>query len=107
MLNSFLVTNADLDIVDVNAVFCEMTGYSRDELLKMNVRDFDALLTFDEIKMNLQTALQSGISHFETRNKRKDGSFLDVEVSLTKIEIKGQIYFASFGRDITPRKEDV
>jgi PAS domain S-box-containing protein len=105
MLNSFLVTNADLDIVDVNAVFCEMTGYSRDELLKMNVRDFDALLTFDEIKMNLQTALQSGISHFETRNKRKDGSFLDVEVSLTKIEIKGQIYFASFGRDITPRKE--
>ena len=105
MLNSFLVTNENLDIVDVNTVFCEMTGYSREELLKMNVRDFDAQLSFDEIKMNLQTALKSGISHFETRNKRKDGTFLDVEVSLTKVEIEGQLYFASFGRDITPRKE--
>ncbi len=105
MQNSFLVTNANLDIVDVNTVFCELTGYSREELLKMNVRQFDALLSFDEIQMNLQTALDSGISHFETKNRRKDGSILDVEVNLTKIEIEGKLYFASFGRDITPRKE--
>lgn len=105
MQNSFLVTNENLDIVDVNTVFCELTGYSRDELLKMNVRQFDALLSFDEIKMNLQAALDSGITHFETKNRRKDGSILDVEVSLTKIEIEGKLYFASFGRDITPRKE--
>lgn len=105
MQNSFLVTNANLDIVDVNTVFCELTGYSREELLKMNVSQFDALLSFDEIKLNLETALKSGISHFETRNSRKDGTFLDVEVNLTKIEIDGKLYFASFGRDITPRKE--
>ena len=105
MQNSFLVTNENLDIVDVNTVFCELTGYSREELLKMNVRQFDALLTFDEIKLNLQTAMDSGISHFETKNRRKDGTILDVEVNLTKIEIEGKLYFASFGRDITPRKE--
>lgn len=105
MLNSFLLTNSELDVIDVNIAFCEMTGYSREDLLKMNVSQFDAGLTFDEIKMNLQTALQSGAAQFETKNKRKDGTVVDVEVSLAKMEIDGKCYFASFGRDITNRKE--
>ncbi|MEO8412895.1 MAG: PAS domain S-box protein [Ginsengibacter sp.] len=105
MQNSFLLTDADLNVIDVNPAFCEAIGYSRQDLLKMNVTDFDVQLSSDEIKRNLEIALQKGILYLETRNKRKDGVIIDVEVALTEMEIDGQVYFASFGRDISERKK--
>ena len=60
--------------------------------------------TSKQIKQNLKKTLKLGIIQFETKNKRKDGVIIDVEVVLTEMEIDGKIYFASFGRDISESK---
>ena len=104
MQYSFLLTDAELNIIDVNPSFCKTLGYSYEELLKMNVSDFDVALTPDEIKQNLKKTIDSGIVKFETKNKKKNGEIIWVAVVLTEMEINGQIYFASFGRDISESK---
>jgi PAS domain S-box-containing protein len=102
--NSFLLTDADLNVVDVNPAFCKTSGYSKEELLTMNVRDFDTELLSNEITSRLTKAREIGVIEFETKNRRKNGEILDVEVVLTEMEIDGKLFFASFGRDISERK---
>jgi PAS domain S-box-containing protein len=58
MQNSFLLTDSDLNIIDVNPAFCKTMGYSRSELLTMNVHDFDAQLSTEEMKQNFRRAAQ-------------------------------------------------
>ena len=104
MQNSFMLTDAELKILDVNPAFCKLIGYSRNELLEMNVADFDVLLSEQELKRNLNRATNEGIIQLETKNKKKNGEIIDVEIVLSEMEIDGQYYFASFGRDITESK---
>ena len=104
MQNSFLLTDAEMNVVDVNPAFCNSIGYSREELLKMNVTDFDAKLDVGDIKENFKKTLESGIIQFVTKNRKKNGDIIDVEVLLAEMEIDGQLYFASFGRDISESK---
>jgi PAS domain S-box-containing protein len=104
MQYSFLLTDADLNVVDVNPAFYKALGYTREEVLKMTVTDFDVKLNEKEIKQNLKNTIESGIIQFETKNKKKNGTVIDVEVVLTEMEIDGQFYFASFGRDISESK---
>ncbi len=104
MQYSFLLTDDELNIIDVNPAFCKTLGYSYEELLKMSVADFDVALTPDEIKQNFKKTIDSGIIQFETKNKKKNGEIIWVEVVLTEMEINGQFYFASFGRDISESK---
>ena len=104
MQYSFLLTDEDLNIIDVNPAFCKTLGYSYEEVLKMKVTDFDAALKPVEIKGNLKKTVDSRIIQFETKNKKKNGTIIDVEVVLTKMEINGQFYYASFGRDVSERK---
>jgi len=105
MQNSFLLTDAELNVIDVNPAFCKAIGYTRKELLKMNVSDFDVQLSPNEIKQNFIKVAAGNILELETKNKKKDGSIIDVEVVLTEMEMDGKIYFASFGRDISARKK--
>jgi PAS domain S-box-containing protein len=104
MQNSFLLTTPQLRIVDVNPAFCKTLGYSREELLKMNVKDFDVALSPAEIKENFKKVSNGKILDLVTKNKMKNGTIIDVEVALTELEIDGKKYFASFGRDISQRK---
>ena len=105
MQNSFLLTDADLNVVDVNPAFCKTIGYSREELLTMNITDFDTAFSDSEIKENFKKVSHGNIMEFETKNRKKDGTIIDVEVVLAEVEIEGQMYFASFGRDISERKK--
>ena len=73
MQNTFLLTDAALNILDVNLAFCKLVGYSRNELLKMNVIDLDVQLSEFEIKGNLNKATTEGIIKLETKNKKKNG----------------------------------
>jgi len=42
---------------------------------------------------------------FETKQRRKDGELIDVEVSTTGAEIEGKYYLYASSRDITGRKK--
>ncbi len=104
MRDNFLLTDEDLNVVDINNAFCENSGYTRAELLKMNVTDFDPDLTTESIKRNLKKALNRGTVLFDTKNKKKNGDIVDVEVALSEMKIDGKTFFASFGRDVSEFK---
>ncbi len=91
------------NILEVNDRFCTLTGYTREELLTMNIQDIDALETPEDTKARIKNILEIGYDRFETRHRHKQGHLIDLEVSVSNSEIDGGRNFAFF-RDITERK---
>lgn len=49
-------------------------GYSKDEILALNLTDFDALESREDLKEKINQAKKNGNYSFKTMHKRKDGS---------------------------------
>lgn len=103
-MDGFGVFSRDGNILEVNDAYCNLVGYSREELLSMNLVDIEASESTDRIKQHIIELMDSGSHRFETRHKRKDGKFIDLEVSANNLTLDGCRLFAFF-RDITERKK--
>jgi diguanylate cyclase (GGDEF)-like protein/PAS domain S-box-containing protein len=89
--------------MDVNEVYCRLSGYTREELLSMRISDLDADETPDETANRIRQLIEAGSARFESHHRRKDGSLWHVEVNATYHDDgEGKIY--AFIRDITERK---
>jgi PAS domain S-box-containing protein len=98
------VTDAGAHIVDANDRAVATLGYTREELLALDVRalrDPETLGDFEEI---LRRQIEREALVFETRYRRKDGSVFPVEVSVRVSELGGQKVFVGIARDLTERK---
>ncbi len=91
------------NVIEVNDMFCKMLGYSRDELLKMNVAQWDANFEPDALGKRLKQNFEGG-DLFETKHRRKDGAILDVEISVKPVSYSGKTVLWNSSRDITERK---
>ena len=81
-------------------------GYQRDEMIGMNVSQWDVVLEKSEMpEIIRQHYAQQRREQFETRHKRKDGTLFDVEVSGMPLDLKGQPVMFYSSRDITERKK--
>jgi PAS domain S-box-containing protein len=76
---------SDGQIKDVNAAYCRMSGYSKEELLRMNAADIEDPSS-GETTMRLQLGRVRGGGRYETKHRRKDGTLFDVEVSVGLLE---------------------
>lgn len=101
----FLLKDASGRIVDANAAATAAYGYSREELLRLNVRDLRAPETRATLDRDSQAAASPDGAQWETVHVRKDGSTFPVEVSCGPIDIDGVSHHQSFVRDITTRRE--
>ena len=90
--------------LDVNDAYCRLVGYSREELLGMNVRDVDVGLTPEQLAEAGKRLRETGSASFETRHRRKDGRLVDVDATVNWEDAAGGRYI-TFVRDITARKE--
>ena len=72
-------------LLDVNAAYCRMSGYSREELLGMNASQIEDQST-GETTMRLQLGRVHGGGRYETKHRTRDGAVLDVEVSVGVLE---------------------
>ena len=79
------ILDANGRLLDVNAAYCRMSGYSRDELLGMNASQIEDQST-GETTMRLQLGRVQGGGRYETKHRCRDGSLLDVEVSVGVME---------------------
>jgi PAS domain S-box-containing protein len=86
-------------IVDVNTMACRILGYSRDELLRLNMADL--LHRESEAKFPQGELTQQ----IEETMLRKDGMRVPVEVNTSILRLKGEKFHMSVVRDITLRKE--
>ncbi len=91
------------NVVQVNDAFCRMLGYTSFELLSMNVAQWDAQWTKDELLGRI-AAMNAANAVFETRHRRHDGSLIDVEINASRVEIDGQPLIYNSARDVSERK---
>ena len=91
------------NVLVANSAFCNVLGYTQDEILNLNVTDWDVDLSSEELTDRFSKLLE-GRSTFETLNKRKDGSVIEVEVNAVGVRLNGRKYLYATSKDITHRK---
>lgn len=92
------------NIVEANDAFCQMLGYTQEEVARLNVADWDAQWSVEELRERFKQLVDKS-ARFETVHRRKDGMLIDVEVSTTGMTIDGQFFLYAASRDITERKQ--
>ncbi len=79
-------------------------GYSADEFEKLSVESYEAVENADEVHKHIEKISANGIDHFETKHRTKEGSLLDISVSVQLVNIEARDYLLSVHRDITQIK---
>lgn len=103
-IDGFLMLGEKGKVKEINDAYCKMLGYTRDEMLGLYIHDLEANMDADEVGEKLELFKQIGRASFESRHRRKDGTLIDVEVSITIMDLDGTHYI-SFLKDITDKKK--
>jgi len=92
-------------IIEASDSFCHMLGYGHDEVIGMDVGQWEARMIPDEWGAIIARQLQGGEAiTFETRHRRKNGSVFDAEVSCQRLKLDNHQVLYCASRDITERK---
>jgi PAS domain S-box-containing protein len=102
-LDGFWLVGEDGRVLDVNEATCQMTGYSREELLGLSLLELEADESPQETAAHFARIREKGWDRFESRHRRKDGTLIDVEVS-AQATGPGHGEQVAFLRDITEAK---
>ena len=97
------IFNQEHRVVEANQRFCEMLGYSQEEVLRLYTWDFEANVSEEQIRADFADVSKTNKT-FETKHRRKDGSIYDVEVSASGALVQGEPLVVTISRDITDRK---
>jgi diguanylate cyclase (GGDEF)-like protein/PAS domain S-box-containing protein len=104
--DGFWIASAkDARIIDTNDAYCHMVGYTRDELLNMHIFDLEALESPEETAVHIKKLTATGHDSFETKHRHKDGRLIEIEASVSYLDIRSGVFFV-FVRDISARKHN-
>lgn len=93
------------NIIEVSDSFCNMLGYSRNEIIGMNISQLDEKFTREELVQVLKDQFTNSFrSQFETRHRRKNGTSFPVEISNFPLKLDNKAVLFNSSRDITDRK---
>lgn len=101
-MDGFWITDHRGKLLEINEAYCQMSGYSKEELLKMQILDLEAAEMADDINARIQAAIEKREDRFQSRHRKKNGLVFDVEISIQYRENEGG-QFVCFLRDITER----
>jgi PAS domain S-box-containing protein len=100
-----ILTDEYLNIREVNNRALEIYGYTREELLHLNVADLRTPETVKDLRERINTLDEHQGARYETIHRRKNGKTFPIEVSLRLIEIEGKKFYQGIIHDITERKQ--
>lgn len=103
-----MITALDGSIEYVNAMFCRVTGYEKDEVIGQNPRFLKSELNSPEIYQDLWMAIKSGKEwECELANRRKNGQIYWEWVKISPVfDSSGNIIkYLKVAQDITDRKK--
>ena len=98
-----LLLHKDGKIVEANERACISYGYTREEIIQLNIRDLRSPKTRAIVGIQMQQVDEQNGMIFETEHLRKDGTMFPVEVSSRVFEVEGTKFYQSIIRDITER----
>jgi two-component system cell cycle sensor histidine kinase/response regulator CckA len=103
--DAILLLNPDNGkILETNSRASLLLGYSKEELLNLSIADLDVIETREQTILHTRKIAKEGKDFFETKQRHKDGTIIDVEVSVQPIKIRGGTVLQAIWRDITDRK---
>jgi PAS domain S-box-containing protein len=103
--DAVFIIDTECRFLEVNRVACERLGYSRDELVRMSIRDIDGSDYADLTPDGLARLVAPGQALLETVHLRRDGSRFPVEINARMFEYRGAPALLSVARDISERKK--
>ena len=99
--DAFFQGNENGNFIMVNSKAAELTGFSKDELLEMNMKDLFSKETLSKLPLKYEEARRGEITKTERELVRKDGSKIFIDMN-SRMMPDGTLQ--SFLRDITERK---
>jgi PAS domain S-box-containing protein len=100
------VTKVDGSIRYANQTACLRLGYSRNELLKMNLADLDPNFP-NEAPPSIEKELKSNAIKIESIHRTKDGDLFPVEITARQAHYEDESCVISFAVDIGERKRSL
>lgn len=102
---AFWLDTAEYKFIYVNQKACDSLGYTKEELVNMNVSDIDVEFT-DELWPKFVEELKSiNEVKFETEFITKDGTVFPVELTAKHMKYNGRCYVIAFTREISSRRK--
>jgi PAS domain S-box-containing protein len=104
-IDGALIVAPDGRLLDVNPAAAQMTGYSREELLRRTLADLMQSVPAGEVTDWIVELMRRKSSRFHSQWRRNDGSVLEVDISTSFLsdDEGGQLFL--FARDVTEQIE--
>ena len=93
------------NFVRVNLEAARLLGYTKEELITKQVFDIDAVYTLQMMQELWSKIHKEGAHHFESIQKRKDGTLYPAELVTVIFTFEETEYACTFFRDVTERTE--
>ncbi|MDG3495841.1 PAS domain S-box protein [Pseudanabaena catenata USMAC16] len=103
-LDGIHILDRDGNLLESNERFAQMLGYESSEITALNVADWEAKWTAEELREIFKDE-SFDENTFETLHRRKDGSIFPVEVSVRIMTWQGESIRVCISRDISDRKK--
>ena len=101
----YLIDPVTLEFKYVNEIVAKELGYSKDELLIMNILDVDANNNREDLKNLIDKLRSNQVIQVDSKHKRKDKTVFDVDILAVMFEFEEREYICAYIRDITYKKE--
>lgn len=93
------------NILDANLKATYDTGYSKKELLEMNIETLDSTIGKGTFPFIFKKLVEQGFLKYHGEHICKDGSEIAIEANVTTIEIDGEFLSLCTTRDVTKKRK--
>ncbi len=99
-----LVDASSLKFIEFNDAACEGLGFTREEFAGLTLPDIQGEVDAAGMARKVKEILPAGSAQIDTLRRHKNGTLLNVHVSLKVIRIQGRDYLSIIWVDITEHK---
>lgn len=102
--DAIFISNAESRFIMVNQAACALTGYSKEELLAMQIADLHEKVDLEAYRRYHHRIMSGEEIVSEAKILRKDGTKVDTEFNSRRVIVSNTPFMHTVARDITERK---
>jgi PAS domain S-box-containing protein len=103
--DAIIIANLKGEILEVNQVTLQRDGFTRDELLTMNLSNLIVIRDFNKMSIYQQVVEAQGYGIYEIEYTNKSGETIPVEINVKQITYNDEDAIIIVSRDISERKQ--